>query len=306
MDVCAVIVTFERPLLLMECLDAIARQTRAPDRVLVIDNASRDETARIVRDRYPWVELVVLPENVGGAGGFHEGVRLGHDGGADWVWLMDDDTIPEAGALAALMRRTTHVDPLGRPPSLLSSRVVWTDGRLHPMNRPGFERTRLELVVDGAVHRMMPLRATTFVSLLVARRAIDEHGLPLAGYFIWSDDIEYTARILRSGAGYVIPESVVVHKTARAHTAVTSVGARFYFHVRNTIYMLRGPAWTAAEKPSLLFGLLVSVGQYLRVNHFAPRSLPAISRGVRDGLRREIPRPRNAVLDDRTSGPHRT
>ncbi len=289
MDVCAVVVTRNRRALLVECLAALGAQTRPPDRILVVDNASTDGTAKLLRDEYPDVELLSLTTNEGGAGGFHAGLRRAQAGGSEWMWLMDDDTIPTRSCLQALLdaaRRAPHPAP-----ALLSSKVIWTDGRLHPMNCQGFERERTEAVVVASERGLMPLRTATFVSLLVSRRAIDISGLPLRRYFLWSDDIEYTARILRRAPGYLVPASVALHKTQQPHTAISTAGERFYFHVRNTLYMLRGTAWAPSEKPSLLFGLIMSVLAYLRFNRFAPATIPIILRGLRDGLKPGAPTP---------------
>jgi rhamnopyranosyl-N-acetylglucosaminyl-diphospho-decaprenol beta-1,3/1,4-galactofuranosyltransferase len=284
MRVWAVVVTHNRRALLEQCLAALAAQTRRADRVLVVDNASSDGTAEMLRERTgadPALEVLTLAENGGGAGGFHAGMAHAHAAGADWLWLMDDDTIPESACLAALLGAVQRAP---QPPALLASTVRWTDGRMHPMNWPGFERERLDRVIEAAQRGLLPLRTATFVSLLVDRDAIDAHGLPLRDYFLWSDDIEYTARVLRRRPGYIVPTSRAEHRTERPHTAISSTGARFYFHVRNTLFMLRGPAWAAREKPSVLFGLIVSVVEYLRVSHFAPGAGAVILRGLRDGL----------------------
>ena len=223
MGVCAVVVTYNRRALLLECLAAVAAQTVPVDRVLVVDNASTDGTAALVRDAHPGVELLELPENGGSAGGFHAGMRQAHAAGFEWLWLMDDDTIPSPTALQELLAAAASL-PDG-PPALLASRIVWTDGRLHPMNLPGFERGRPDVVVAAAQRRLLALRTATFPSLLVHRTAVDRHGLPLAGYFLWSDDIEYTARILRTDPGYLVPASVAEHRTREPHTAISASGA---------------------------------------------------------------------------------
>jgi rhamnopyranosyl-N-acetylglucosaminyl-diphospho-decaprenol beta-1,3/1,4-galactofuranosyltransferase len=289
MDVCAVVVTRNRRELLVQCLAAIGAQTHPVDHILVVDNASTDGTAEMLRDQHPKLELLALASNGGGAGGFHAGLRRAHAGGFDWIWLMDDDTIPTATCLQALLDAADLLP--GRPPALLSSRVVWTDGQLHPMNQQGFERASTAAVVQAGELGLMPLRTATFVSLLVNRRAVDDHGLPLRRYFLWSDDIEYTARILREEPGYLVPASVSVHLTDRPYTATSTSGDRFYFHVRNTLYMLRGPAWSRREKPSLAFGLAVTIVEYLRFNRFAVRAIAVILRGLRDGLRSGVPTP---------------
>lgn len=278
----AVVVTYNRLPLLRECLSALARQTRRLDAVLVVDNASTDGTADAVRREFPWAHLDPLATNQGGAGGFHEGLRLAHEQGADWIWLMDDDTIAAPDALEQLLAAPRVVEAMR--PALLASRVVWDDGHLHPMNAPGFERDDVAVVVAGCEVGLMPLRTATFVSLLVHRRAIDRHGLPFKHYFIWSDDIEYTARILRHEAGYVVPTSVVHHKTRTPHTAVSTSGDRFYYHVRNTLFMMRGTAWSKREKLTLVWIIISTTRAYLRDHRWSLRNVRVVARGLRDGL----------------------
>ena len=283
-QVAAIVVTYNRKVLLQECLRALGAQTRAPDRVIVVDNASTDGTADLVRSEHPEVELLALPDNQGGAGGFHEGLKAAHASGADWIWLMDDDTIAEPTALEELLAAPGRLNGLA-PAKLLASKVVWTDGTLHPMNHPGFERDNTERFVESCEQGFLPIRASTFVSLLVHRSAIDAHGLPHKHFFIWSDDIEYTSRVTRSDAAYLVPDSVVVHKTKQPYTAVTDTGGRFYYHVRNSVYMLRGNSWNGREKLSLLWFLLFTTNEYLRNNSFSRESLATVGRGLLDGVK---------------------
>jgi rhamnopyranosyl-N-acetylglucosaminyl-diphospho-decaprenol beta-1,3/1,4-galactofuranosyltransferase len=280
----AIVVTHNRKGMLRECLAALAGQERPPDRVLVVDNASTDGTAAMVEREYGHVDLLALPENEGGAGGFHEGMKLAHAEGAEWMWLMDDDTIPAPGTLAELAGAPARLEPLPMP-ALLASKAVWRDGRMHPMNLPGPERRRLERVIDGAERGLVPLQFATFVSLLVHREAVDRYGLPLKHFFMWSDDIEYTGRVLLEESGYLVPTSVVQHKTETAHTAMSSPPERFYYHVRNTLFIIRGPGRSGRDKLIFVWVLITSVAEYLG-RHPSGASAAAILRGMRDGLRR--------------------
>ena len=280
----AIVVTHNRREMLQRCLAALAAQTRRADRVLVVDNASTDGTRAMLDREHAHLDLLALPTNEGGAGGFHEGMKRAHAAGAEWMWLMDDDTIPDPDALSELLAAPARLGA-GPPPVLLASKVVWRDGGVHPMNFPTPERTRMERVVDGAVRGLMPFRAATFVSLLVHRGAVDRHGLPLKHFFVWSDDIEYTSRAVLSGdLGYLVPSSVVLHDTATAHTAHSAPPARFYYHVRNTIFMVRGPGRPARDRLLRLFVLVSSTASYLLKNPSAA-SAAAVLRGLRDGLR---------------------
>jgi GT2 family glycosyltransferase len=276
--VCAVVVTHNRRETLRKCLWAVAGQTAPLARVMVVDNASSDGTAEMVAAEFSEVEVVRLERNVGGAGGFHEGMRRAS--GFEWVWLMDDDTLPSSDALAELLRAGSDV-----PALLLASKAVWTDGRLHPMNAVGPDRRSFDRLARSASVGLLPIRSATFVSLLVHRDAIDRYGLPHAEYFIWSDDIEYTARVTRRDPGYLVPSSVVVHATKTAYTAASSTGDRFYYHVRNTLYMLRSRSWALDEKLGLAYALATSTAEFLRAHRFDATSRGVVLAGLRDGMR---------------------
>jgi rhamnopyranosyl-N-acetylglucosaminyl-diphospho-decaprenol beta-1,3/1,4-galactofuranosyltransferase len=294
--VAAVVVTYNRRDLLLEALAAIQAQTRAPATVIVVDNASADGTADAVRAKFPAVRLAELASNHGGAGGFAYGMSLALADGADLIWLMDDDTVPEPGALAALLAaRERHPAP---PPALVASRVVWTDGRAHPMNTPrtkpfANKAERLAAAAAGCT----PVRSASFVSVLVDAAEARRRGLPQADYFLWNDDFEFTTRLLRGNAGLLCPASVVVHKTATfGSTNVDPGPQRFFYEVRNKIWMLKTSA-PLAPLERLVYG-----GSTLRrwARTFAGsrdrRALrSSLAKGIAAGVRTS-PRPTEQVL----------
>jgi GT2 family glycosyltransferase len=287
--VVAALVTHNRRDVLRQTLAAVLAQDRPPDGVLVVDNASGDGTAAMLAREFPGVEVIELPENVGGAGGYHEAVRAAHAGGADWIWLLDDDTVARPDALAQLLAALSTLNGAAAP-ALLASRVEWRDGEPHPMNRPTIRRRDPQALVDAVRSGLLPLRATTFVSLLLSRAAVDAAGLPLRHFFFQADDIEYTARILRGATGYFVPASVVEHRTPSKHTAVGD-DRRFFHHARNTVYMLRGSAWAPEEKPALAWSLLRSAVEYLGANRASPGSVRTLGRALAAGLARSAPPP---------------
>jgi GT2 family glycosyltransferase len=201
---------------------------------------------------------------------------------------MDDDTIPRPNALEELIR-CREAFPAGQKPRLLASKVEWTDGTLHSMNFPTIRRAALdpERAVLAAQHRALSLRWATFVSVLLHRSAVAEHGLPVADYFIWNDDTEYTARVLRHQFGVLVPASVVVHKTVKKHSAFDAAPARSYYQVRNVLWMvLRSSAWASDERVKILLIHLRWITQYLRRQRFSGAAIAAVAKGVRDGLLR--------------------
>jgi rhamnopyranosyl-N-acetylglucosaminyl-diphospho-decaprenol beta-1,3/1,4-galactofuranosyltransferase len=281
--VTAVVVTRDRLPLLKQCLDALREQTRVPDGVLIIDNASSDGTEAFLADAEPGIRVVRSAENIGGAGGFNRGIALARQHGHDWIWLMDDDTIPSPDALEQLL---TAQQEAPTPPVVLASRVTWTDGTPHPMNQP-WPKQDDPALLSAVATGMLPLRACSFVSALIHRDAVDRHGLPHAHYFIWNDDLEYTARILRKETGYWVPASHVEHRTARPVSSAGATGPRFYYAIRNRLFMLRSRSWSTLEKARLARHLISNIKGYLQANNWSREARQLVGRGVRDGLGRQ-------------------
>ncbi|MBA2697588.1 MAG: glycosyltransferase [Nocardioidaceae bacterium] len=239
--VAAVVVTWNRRDLLAESLRALDAQTVPPRAVIVVDNASDDGTAQLLARDFPHVDVVRTRRNTGGAGGFAIGLRRALATPTEAVWLMDDDTVPEPEALAALVAaRLGYVDPAhpSRPPALVASRVVWTDGRDHPMNTPRKKPgVRHAEVAAAEAILCVPVRSASFVSVLVDADLVRERGLPIADYFLWNDDFEYTTRLVRDRVGLWCPASVVVHKTSTFGSIATDPGERFFYEVRNKVWL---------------------------------------------------------------------
>ena len=280
--VCAVVVTHNRRDLLVECLDRLQAQSRPPEAILVVDNASTDGTAELLAGR-DGIEVERLDENVGGAGGFRHGLESAFRAGYDWMWLLDDDTFAEETCLAELLAGASRAP---HAPSVMSSVVRWRDSTLHPMNGPWL-RNRWGELAEAAGVRLAPIRAATFVSTMVHKDAVHRYGFPPGHYFVWLDDIQYTARILRREHGYVVPQSSVVHYTPQPYNTVTDTRERFYFKVRNHIWLLRGPSFGGREWLGYARSLVRAIVTYVRRSPSRRAAVATVLRGVRDGLRRE-------------------
>jgi rhamnopyranosyl-N-acetylglucosaminyl-diphospho-decaprenol beta-1,3/1,4-galactofuranosyltransferase len=281
--VCAVVVTYNRRDLLVECLDHLERQSRPPERILVVNNASTDGTAELL-DARDGVDVMHLPENLGGAGGFERGLERAHADGHEWMWLLDDDTFADERCLETLLDGVSRAP---RRPSVMTSVVRWRDSSLHPMNRPWLRLVPRGRFAEAVAAGLAPIRAATFVSTMVHRDAVARHGLPPGHYFVWLDDIQYTARILRDGDGYIVPESTAFHWTPRAYDTVTDSRDRFYLKVRNQMWLLRGPSFRGLERVGYAQSLASGIGTYVRRSDERPRAVATVLRGLRDGLRRE-------------------
>lgn len=244
----AVILTYNRKELLKRCLDAVCSQTRPCDSVIVIDNASQDDTQQMLLDiDQPNLKVYVLSHNIGASGGFNAGFRLAYQQGADFVWMMDDDVIPEPEALQCLVEAEEHLQRKDIDRAFLLSTALTEKGLA--TNTPDLN-IRLNKIgyVDWPEmieYGMVPVRRATFVSILVPRSTLAEHGLPIASMFIWGEDTEYTLRITKDMPGFMVGTSKVFH--LRQENGPISIlsernPARMKYHryfIRNNVFIAR-------------------------------------------------------------------
>lgn len=218
--VVAVIVTYNRKKLLEECLEAVLAQTMPVNKIVLIDNASTDGTSQLFEEngKYsrPEIDYHKMETNLGGSGGFYEGMKLCRNQDFDWVWIMDDDTIPERECLERLLHSKKII---GEKIGFLASYIKGPNGEA--MNVPEVDMSPSEngysFWYKYLAEKCVRISTATFVSILVNSQAIKKCGLPCKDYFIWGDDAEYTKRITTHyGSGYFVGDSVAVHKRFNA------------------------------------------------------------------------------------------
>ena len=216
-SVAAIVVTYNRKELLAQCLEHLRAQVIDTPAwtldVLVVDNASTDGThdmlaADIDAGRLQYVNP---GENLGGAGGFAFGMREAMRLGFDYLWVMDDDCLPDATALQAFIDVAVREEERGRTWGFLSSVVRWTDGSICQMN---VQRHPLFRNIEDFSLAQQPASMASFVSLFVPSARVSEVGLPIAEFFVWTDDWEFTRRLSRRYPCYVVGASTVVHASA--------------------------------------------------------------------------------------------
>lgn len=245
MKVIAVILTYNRLSLLKKCIDSVRKQTYPPDLIIVVNNASTDHTAEWLKN-----ESIIthsLANNSGASGGFSECLKISYQYGADWVWLMDDDTIAKDDTLEKLIGQLHELKPYEKDLGFLCSNVQWTDGNPHAMNLTYTleDKNKLAKLPLSLKTNVPVIQFSTFVSILISSKAIEKVGLPLKEYFIWNDDIEYTRRIIANGlAGIAVKDSIAVHETPVNHFASVFTDLnlptwKYSYGLRNELYTKR-------------------------------------------------------------------
>jgi len=288
-SVCAVIVTYNRLALLQEAFSAVRNQSRKVDLIVIVDNGSTDGTAQWLAAAASPKVRILTQANLGCSGGLHAGLQAGMESGAEWLWCMDDDTIPDRDCLAHLLAaEVRYLESAGSvSPGWISSVVRWSDGTAHRMNEPKVE-SFLRWGPDVLRKGFVPARWCSFVSVAISRQAVTSCGLPLRDMFIWYDDVEYTARITAAGfTGLVALESQAEHRTATNYAPDVADLAqgnlwRFRYAFRNEVVVLKTLYRTQPGKLSFQFCKLMLRRLFLMLRAGKIRYLPmAIAQGFR-------------------------
>jgi rhamnopyranosyl-N-acetylglucosaminyl-diphospho-decaprenol beta-1,3/1,4-galactofuranosyltransferase len=241
LSIAAVVVTFNRKLWLMECLDALLSQTVPLSHIYIVDNASTDGTEQALREASylthdQCVAYIRLAANTGGAGGFSAGMKAAFDAGFDWFWLMDDDVEAYPNALAELLRFCGRSECIhGRRSNPDGTPHAW-GGYFHAKEHHDVSYSRSCSFPRTKTHKK--LRFGCFEGMLISRKVVAQIGFPDARFFITWDDTFYG--YLASRVTRVLYANVLVLKRKRAvdlrdfslagHRQLLSPLALYHFH----------------------------------------------------------------------------
>lgn len=182
--VLAIIVTYNRLECLKECLVALNRQTCKNFDVLVVNNGSTDGTKDYLEIQTNII--IINQENLGGAGGFYAGMKYGFEHGYEWIWLMDDDGLPESKQLECLLKYGNQGY------RVLNALVVNKDDHSHLSFGKMIPVTELKKDVTEEIFH--PFNGT-----FIHRSVIEKIGYIKKEMFIWGDEQEYLLRVKANG-----------------------------------------------------------------------------------------------------------
>lgn len=284
---------------LAECLDSLRTTDYPEHHVIVVDNASTDSSVALIRERYPWAELVALTENVGYAAALNIGIRRAAVLGARYVFGLNNDTVvtPEAiGRLAATLDADATIG-IASPRVLCHAQpatLYWLGDRISPIwplpisvgvNQP--DRPDYATVLDFDY----VCGCAFFLRLGLLR----EIGLLDPTCFMYYEDSDLCRRARDAGYRVVSAgQSVIYHKVALSsrpeHVALRRV------RVRNRVRFYR--RYSHGPHPALTFAALVAQAAVQTARDLAagqPALVRATALGWQDGLHfRSVAPPRLA------------
>lgn len=238
------------------CLSSLRFLDYSNHEVLVVDNGSTDDSVARLHEFYPEVEVIEAGRNLGFAGGCNVGIERALALHADYIWLLNNDTLVEAGTLRALVAKAESDPNIGAVGSAIYSMLqpdrlqVWGGGYVNFWlgRSRHFERP----VPDSKIEFL------TGASLLIRRRAVEAVGLLDDEFFMYWEDGDYCFRLRAAGWKLgVAGEARIWHKES---SSVGKASARMdaYFNASARRFFQKHGALPAV---SLWTGVALSLGK---------------------------------------------
>ncbi|OCX77063.1 hypothetical protein A6M27_18465 [Acidithiobacillus thiooxidans] len=194
----AIVVTHNRKELLVQCIEALLLQKKNLDKILIVDNCSSDGTESYLSEKgildNQIVSYVNTYKNMGGAGGFSYGISFALKENYTWLWLMDDDAIPDHACFAKLCNFREHdtvlcplcVDDKNNNKLAFAAPI--------PTN-PGQTTWFIDEIKDTAHGDLLQGWGAFFNGTLIHNSIIRKIGNIKSEMFIWGDEEEYRLRV---------------------------------------------------------------------------------------------------------------
>lgn len=204
-----IIVTYNRLELLKKCLESCINQTVNFSKVIVVDNASTDGTTDFLRANAQ-ITTLTLQNNIGGSGGFCEGIKFAMEQtDLDYFLLIDDDVILDS-------KYNEYILPhIIKHKLAATSGTVITDGEIQLSHRKFIKNNgkKINSQYDNYKKVYFDYDLASFCGLYVSKELVKNIGLPRADFFIWHDDEEYSLRIKQYTKIRNINKAFLTHKT---------------------------------------------------------------------------------------------
>lgn len=252
MDICAVIVTYNRLACLEKALSKYENQTKLPKYLLIVNNNSSDGTRKYLEkwEKMPHAirKIVInLSTNTGGAGGFYVGMEKALSLDCDWIWISDDDAYPERDAFELMELFTKENLEIVNKASALCSTVMDGDARSIRLGHRMKERRILgipcmpnEVKIEEYRKPYFSFDYLSYVGSMIRKSSLEKVGLPNKDFFIYSDDFEHSIRLRSVGELICVTSSCVLHDgESSVMPTLREAVWRDYYATRNVLLALK-------------------------------------------------------------------
>jgi GT2 family glycosyltransferase len=226
----------------IECLRSVQEVDYSRYRILAVDNASDDGSPEAIRAAFPTVELIVNESNLGFAAGNNVGIEYALQRGADYVFLLNNDTIVDRTVLTELVGACEADPAVG----LASPKVYYYDCP-NTIYYAGARRHWLPLLPNlfgvgeedhGQYDKVREVDYVWGQAMFIEKRVIEDVGPLDPGFFMYYEDCDYCLRTTEAGYKIVyVPMAVMWHKIAKGTEG--DYLTRWQYKVKSMLYFHR-------------------------------------------------------------------
>jgi GT2 family glycosyltransferase len=277
-----------------KCLTSLAPAMRPGATALLVDNGSTDGTYDAVGAEFPWCQCLRVDVNRGPAVGNNAGIQAALDAGAQWILLLNNDTVVDPAILDRLRdAATAHPDfsVIGPVIRFMDDPTeVMADGCIFNPSIPRGFFMRKPVELSGSLPpRITPTDAVNGACMAIKADILRRTGLFDEAFFIYHDESDLCLRIAEAGGKLgIIDHALVWHKGSATFQVAGKKSARYY-DIRNLLYLLRKHRWAPKNGRSRR----VTMWVYLKYSYYwycfereqgFDDSAAGVIEGLHDGL----------------------
>ena len=212
-----VIPTHNRSDDLNECIESLLKAGISGEQIIVVDNASTDNTIEMIQESFSSVKIISLDENLGATGASNAGFDLALGQGADYILRLDSDTVVAPDFLPPLIEVAQSDPNIG-----VVSPKIYFHNQPNVIWYAGVDRQPLILGArnshrnqqDSPENSQIRVVAYTWAAAMLIRREVLEKSKGFdTDFFVYHEEIDFCERITTLGYQLIfVPESFVWHK----------------------------------------------------------------------------------------------
>lgn len=272
--IAVIIVNYNVAYFLEQCLNSVAQaMTLEPAEVWVVDNNSVDGSVEMVREKFPWVQLIANKENKGFSKANNQAMEKSK---CAYQLLLNPDTVIEEDTLLKVVQYMDAHPKVGG----LGVRMVDGKGKFLPESKRGLPTPAVAFYKIFGISRLFPkskrfgqyhlgylsefetneIEILSGAFMLMRKEALDQVGLLDEAFFMYGEDIDLSYRIIKGGYTNVyFPETRIIHYKGES-TKKSSVNYVFVFYRAMVIFARKH----FSQKNARLFSFLINLAIYFR------------------------------------------
>jgi len=228
----------------LECLESVSALNYPQYEIVVVDNGSTDKPTKAIADKYPKVKLILNDENLGYSGGNNVGIKHALEHDAEYVWLLNNDTVVDADALLSLINITEKDQSIGIAGSKIyyfdNPGKIWFAGSHIYWWRGYSDHNGKDNMDNGQYDNVEQVDRVTGCSMLVKKEVCNKVGILDENFFLYVEEVDWCVRARKAGFKCIFVPSSVVHHKISASVAKTGITDKIfdYYDTRNFLYLI--------------------------------------------------------------------